>query len=217
MEDPEQVMRNAGRYVLVLAAGSIGVFSLFWVMQFLVASGQAAITGDTRFEYSGTVDRDPSMIHDPGVIYCYFPPPEKPVRPQSVVGQGISSAAVVSAAISEPEVGEAIEQLDMLIPGEGDFAPIMKVMPDFAPIMKVMPVYPRRAQSRGLEGYCDLEFAVTPQGATANVRVIECSSPLFKRNSVQALRKFTYKPRVVDGTPIAVPGLRHRFTFEIEE
>ncbi len=207
MEDPEQVMRNAGRYVVALAAGCIGVFSLFWAMQFLVASGQAAITVDTRFEYSGAVDRDPSLIHDPGIIDCNFPPPEKPVRPQSVVGQGVSSAVVVSAAISEPEVGEVIEQLDMLIPGEGDFAPIMKVMP----------VYPRRAQSRGLEGYCDLEFAVTPQGATANVRVIECSSPLFKRNSVQALRKFTYKPRVVDGTPIAVPGLRHRFTFEIED
>jgi len=34
---------------------------------------------------------------------------------------------------------------------------------------------------------------------------------------VQALLKFKYKPRVVNGTPIAVPGLKHRITFQIED
>ena len=88
---------------------------------------------------------------------------------------------------------------------------------DYLPIVKVAPMYPRRAQSRGLEGHCDLQFTVTPLGTTADVSVIECTSSLFERASVQALLKFKYKPRVVNGTAIAVPGLRHRITFQIED
>ena len=87
---------------------------------------------------------------------------------------------------------------------------------DYLPIVKVAPMYPRRAQSRGLEGYCDLEFTVTPLGTTADVSVIECTSSLFERASVQALLKFKYKPRVVNGTAIAVPRMRHRIMFQME-
>ena len=87
---------------------------------------------------------------------------------------------------------------------------------DYLPIVKVAPMYPRRAQSRGLEGYCDLQFTVTPLGTTADVAVIECTSSLFERASVQALLKFKYKPHVVNGTAIAVPGVRHRMMFQME-
>ena len=87
---------------------------------------------------------------------------------------------------------------------------------DYLPMVKVAPMYPRRAQSRGLEGYCDLQFTVTPLGTTADVAVIECTSSLFERASVQALLKFKYKPRVVNGTAIAVPGVRHRMMFQME-
>lgn len=211
MADPGQVMRSAGRFVVALAVGGIGVFSIFWAMQFLVATGQAAISVETRFEYSGTVDLDPSIIYEPDIVVCwfgdYFDQPEEPVRPQYLGRQGVSSIVAVSPPVPEPLIVTVSEQLDVLSPGEGDFAPILKVMPD----------YPRRAQSRGLEGHCDLEFTVTAQGTTSDVRVIECTSPLFKSNSVQALLQFTYKPRVVDGTPIAVSGLRQRFTFEIKD
>jgi len=58
---------------------------------------------------------------------------------------------------------------------------------------------------------------VTPLGTTTDLGVIFCSSSLFERASVQALLKFKYKHRVVNGTPIAVPGLKHRITFQIED
>ena len=88
---------------------------------------------------------------------------------------------------------------------------------DYLPIVKVLPMYPRTPQSRGLEGYCDLEFTVTRRGTTADVRVIECTSSLFERASVDAVLKFKYKPRLVNGRAIAVPGVRHRITFQMDE
>ena len=44
-----------------------------------------------------------------------------------------------------------------------------------------------------------------------------CTSSLFERSSARAVTKFKYKPRVVDGIPQTVPGVRTRITFKIED
>jgi len=86
----------------------------------------------------------------------------------------------------------------------------------YLPIVRVAPIYPNRALSRGIEGYCIVEFVVTRNGTTADVKVVECSSSLFAKASLKASSQFKYKPRVINGTPIDVPGVQHKFTFELE-
>jgi protein TonB len=90
---------------------------------------------------------------------------------------------------------------------------------DYLPIVKVAPIYPQRAQSRGIEGYCTVQYTVTRQGTVKDVVVLEddCTSSLFHRASVQAALKFKYKPRVIDGQAVEVPGVRNRFTYQFSE
>ncbi|QQD18036.1 energy transducer TonB [Spongiibacter nanhainus] len=89
---------------------------------------------------------------------------------------------------------------------------------EYLPIVKVAPIYPRRANSRGVEGYCTVEYTVTKSGTTRDVTPVDCNPPgYFERASVKAAEKFKYKPRVVDGEPIEVPGIQNRFTFELEK
>ena len=83
--------------------------------------------------------------------------------------------------------------------------------------MKVAPQYPSRAQSRGIEGWCIIEFTVTRNGTTANGKVVECTSSLFANASLKAAAKFKYKPRVINGTPIDVPGVQHKISYELEK
>ena len=210
MADQKQVKRRVGRYFVALAIGSFAALSLLWVMQFLIATGQAAITEalDARFV-------DFVRVKKEEIIERKQEKPERPPKPdeappdlpqQEMDSSDLNSAVAVSAPSPDLAVGFDGQMGDLSL-AEGDYLPIVKVRP----------MYPRRAQSRGLEGYCDLEFTVTPLGTTADVRVIECTSSLFERASVQALLKFKYKPRVVDGTAIAVLGLRHRITFQIED
>ena len=45
----------------------------------------------------------------------------------------------------------------------------------------------------------------------------QCTSSLFHRSSIQAALKFKYKPRVIDGEAVEVPGVQNKFTFEITE
>ena len=53
-------------------------------------------------------------------------------------------------------------------------------------------------------------------GTTSGAKVVECTSSLFANASVKATAKFKYKPRVINGTPIDVPGVQHKITFELE-
>ena len=89
---------------------------------------------------------------------------------------------------------------------------------EYLPIVKVAPIYPRRAQSRGVTGYCTVEYTVTKAGTTRDIVPVDCEpSGYFERASVKAAEKFKYKPRVVDGEPIEVPGIQNRFTYELEK
>ena len=79
-------------------------------------------------------------------------------------------------------------------------------------------MYPRRAQTRGIEGYVLLEFVVTKTGAVRDPVVIESKpSGIFDRAAMNAALKFKYKPKVMNGTAIDVAGVRNRITFELAD
>jgi len=88
---------------------------------------------------------------------------------------------------------------------------------DYLPIVRVAPVYPSRALSRGLEGFVDMSFTVTTAGTVKDPIVLQSTSSLFERAATRAVLKFKYKPRVVDGVPVEVSGVKTRITFELED
>ena len=91
---------------------------------------------------------------------------------------------------------------------------------EYLPIVKVAPIYPRRAQTRGITGYCIVTYTVTTTGAIRDPYVeneTDCSPKgIFERASLRAALKFKYKPRVVDGQAIEVAGVQNKFTYELE-
>lgn len=89
---------------------------------------------------------------------------------------------------------------------------------EYLPIVKVAPIYPRRAQTRGITGYCTVEYTVTKTGAISNPVAVDCQPKgIFEKASVKASLKFKYKPRVVDGEAVDVAGVQNRFTYELEQ
>lgn len=89
---------------------------------------------------------------------------------------------------------------------------------EYLPIVKVAPIYPRRAQTRGIQGYCIIEYVVTKSGSIRDPQAVDCQpSGIFERASLKAAAKFKYKPRVVDGEAIEVAGVQNKFTYELEQ
>lgn len=103
---------------------------------------------------------------------------------------------------------------DMRVGGVGGFSSDG----EYLPIVKVQPVYPRRALQRGIEGYVIVEFVVTKNGSVRDPVVIEAEPEgIFDSAATKAALKFKYKPRVVDGEAIEVPGVRNKISFAIQK
>ena len=86
----------------------------------------------------------------------------------------------------------------------------------YLPISKQAPDYPQRALDKGIEGDCTVEYSVTPQGKVDNPKVVGNCHPAFIRPSLVAAATFRYQPRLVDGQPVTVPGVRNTFHYKIQ-
>lgn len=196
--------------IAIVLAGFI-TLSLFFLMQALIASGDKELTEPpvgkvldfVRVPKDETVQKKENKPKRP-------PKPENPPpemeQPQmdspspDGEGAGLDFGADVANDISL-DGGLAL--------GSGDG--------EYLPIVKVTPVYPRRALQRGIQGYVIVEFTVNKVGAVVNPVVVEAKPEgIFDQAAMDAAKKFKYKPRVVNGEPIAVAGVQNRITFKID-
>ncbi len=89
---------------------------------------------------------------------------------------------------------------------------------NFLPIVTVAPEYPRRMASRGIEGWVLLAFTVDELGRVVDPRVVDAQPQSgFNKGVLNAITRFKFKPRVVDGKAIAVPGVQQRIVFKLAE
>ena len=118
-----------------------------------------------------------------------------------------------NAAVGAIAAGKIDTRLDLNI-GAG----LQATDGEYLPIVKVAPQYPRRALSRGTEGYVLLEYTVTKSGTVKDPVVID-SKPkgTFDRAAIKSALRYKYKPRVVGGKPIEVHGVRTKIRFKIAE
>ena len=85
-------------------------------------------------------------------------------------------------------------------------------------IVGVRPIYPRRAQTRGIEGHVIVEYVVTATGAVMNPAVVEAEPPgIFDRAAIQSVLHYKFRPRVVDGKAVEARGVRTRIVFELTD
>jgi protein TonB len=199
-----------GRYAFSVAIGVVVTLSLLFVMQLLIATGKAALTKPrdrAQLEFVRVRRNESLNVED----FTPEKPPKPPETPPETPPQDMDDVNPDAPQInvSAPEVSTDAE-----IGGPGG----MNIAEgDYLPIVRVAPVYPARALSRGLEGYVDMEFTVTSAGTVRDPVVLFSTSSLFERAAIRAVLKFKYKPRVVDGAPVEVPGVKTRITFQIEE
>lgn len=198
------------RYAVSLLTALIVVFSLFYLMQYLIASADRSLDEDEIGRLLEFVRvPEPEVIKPKEPPKKPPPPDEPPPEPPPPQLDNINPEAD-SIAVSSVNINAGID-LD-----KGGFG--LANDGEYLPIVKVRPIYPNRALSRGIEGHVIVEFTVTKQGTTKDVVVVESQpSGVFDRAAVQAAEKFKYKPRVIDGEPIEVPGVQNKITFEIEE
>ena len=196
------------RIAAAIGLGAAVTFGLLFLMQMLIASGRGLNADAERYEISDfvRVEREQRVEREENKPEKPPEPEEQPDMPNPDQNTDYDNSLAVS--MTGPSINA-----DVSIGGLG----FGVSDGEYLPIVKVAPVYPTRAASRGLEGYVIVEFTVTETGATSDIFVVESTSSLFERAAVDAASKFKYKPRVIDGTPVSVAGVRNKITFQLED
>lgn len=85
---------------------------------------------------------------------------------------------------------------------------------DAKTISRVPPNMPWNAQS---SGYCCMLFDVTPDGKTSNIRTPHCSAEMFRKPSIEAVSKWKYSPKTVDGRPVLRADMTNLMSFVLTD
>lgn len=205
-------MKHAvNRYLLAIGLAVAMTIALLWGMQTLIAGGNEALSeapkGNVldfiRLKKEETVakkERKPQKPPKPQT-----PPPPMQQPQMSNTNPNVNAVSTSFSADIQADTGLT----GGLSLGSSDG--------EYLPIVKVAPIYPRRAQSRGIEGYVIVEFTVSKTGAVIDPVVVEANpESIFDRAALDAAVKFKYKPRVVDGEPMEVAGVQNKISFEID-
>lgn len=205
------MMTNVGRYAISFAFAVVVTLALLWSMQRLISGGNEVLTEPPR----GNV-LDFIRLKQEETVQQKERKPQKPPKPKEPPPQmqqpqmqqsNPNAEAVSSSFAADIQTDNGLAGGLSLDSADGDYLPIVKVQP----------IYPRRAQSRGIEGYVIVEFTVTTNGSVRDPIVVEAQPEgIFDRAALDAASKFKYKPRVVDGEATEVAGVQNRITFEID-
>jgi len=199
-----------GRYAFSIVIGTVVTLSLLFIMQLLIVTGKQALTDPRerhKLEFVRVKKNENLNTQDLTPEKPPKPPETPPETPPQDMDNIDPDAPTID--IGRPEI---TANTDIGGPGGMNIAE-----GDYLPIVRVAPVYPSRALSRGLEGFVDMSFTVTATGTVKDPIVLQSTSSLFERAATRAVLKFKYKPRVVDGIPVEVSGVKTRITFELED
>jgi len=199
------------RFAIALVVAVVATFAVFWMMQSLISTGGSVLNEqdfgriqsfvmDKPDDDVQTKERAPKK---PPVAQKEPPKPDMP-KPE------MSQADTASMDMGGVQMANNLTVDAGLTGGTGDG--------EYLPIVKVAPTYPRRAAQRGIEGYVVVEFTVSTLGTVINPTVIESDPPsVFDSAAINAASKFKYKPKMVNGTPVEVPGVRNIIRFELDK
>lgn len=187
--------------------GLLTTFGLVMLMYTLIDSGSKELDEGPTIKIPDFlhVDRDVSE----NVKKTEVEKPEDPETPPPEIPEENLEFEIPDNVVSmaAPKVGGGMQV------GLGSFSRDS----DYIPVYVPQPQYPRRAQTRGKEGYAVVEVIITSTGGVRDPIMIE-EFPEgwgFGRAAVKAALKLKYNPRVVDGVGQEVPNVLYKFSFQM--
>jgi len=196
------------RWLISIFSGFLAIIALFWLMQVLIQNTDQAIDDSKGTSYLDFIRIKPTKQQNIR--------PKKPLEPKVIPKTPDMPPLMqnkLSIDNSQPVQLNIKPSLNMsgtnfiLAPSSGDYLPLVRIAP----------IYPENARRRSIEGSCVVQFDVNEQGATRNVRILKCDSRYFHRASINAVSRFKYQPRIINGQAVIVKDVKTRFKYRLED
>ena len=194
----------------VFTIAGVITFGLFAFMAYLISSDQVGITQGPPPVIIDIV-QIPEETKPEVIPRKQFQPPEPP--------------PVMEMSKLTPELTEVSSDYDYTTPNLNILSNItdevtMNGQPDqdARPIVRVNPKYPMDAIRNGTQGWVKLAFDISEIGQVINVKVID-SEPkrVFDKAARQALRKWKYRAKSIDGKQVKQQNFTVQLDFNMEQ
>ena len=201
------------RVIVSLLVGGAVTFALFVFMAFLVGGGPTrhATSTDSPVIEITMSKQDATATKKPRVKPKPPTPPEQPPKPDITPPDSSSDIDTnMSFSMGGVNAGAADTGFKMgsMMTRDGDATPIVRIEPQ----------YPIAAARDGKEGWVQLSFTINEIGGVEDVKVIKAEPKrVFDKEARKALRKWKYKPKIVDGKAIKQPGLTVQLDFKLDK
>ncbi len=205
-------MASLIRLLVGAPIAAVITFLLFMLMQRLIVTDSVELPeagDDLRITISEEVEdmsvrRREVTMDDVNDVEPPPPPPQIERQVADVPSEDMSTIAGEIPEFDAPDLGSGDVSFDV-----SDR--------DAQPMVRIPPQYPPRAAERGTEGYCLMQFDVTPDGTPTNIVAMECSSSLFERSSVRAVERWRYEPKIQNGNAVWRRGVQTRLDYQLAD
>ena len=201
----QQLLGLALRLGTSVTMAALVTFALLLLMYFLIAMRTPVIEESTPHKFDVIMNEDREIQAQPE---------EKAKKPDEVTAPppmialipNLEDPGEYTTSVPPPAIKDTIN----IKAGNGSGAAV--------PQMQVGPQYPRRAQVKGIEGFVDLLFDISPTGKTENIRVLYAEPEgYFESASIKALSRWKYKPAMDDGIAYSQRDQTTRIKFELDK
>ncbi|WP_240725096.1 energy transducer TonB [Mangrovimicrobium sediminis] len=196
----QAVLKPAATFALACVVG----LSLFVLMQVMIRAdailekpdGERAYLNFVRVDQSEETRTKERKLNEP-------PPPEAP--PETPQLSSDMTNVNPNLSMNMPTIGIPINSgdgpyLGALQQGQG----LAGFDTDVIPVVRTSPVYPRGAKQARIQGYVTLAVTIRPDGTVEGAEVIESDPPrLFDQSALDAIKRWKFRPKIVDGNPVA--------------
>ncbi len=202
---------GARRYLLTAGLAALVTFGLFWMMQALIGVE------------AGPLDEKPGQIVDFVRLKKETEPekkkrelPDKKPPEEAPPPLDMNLARSLRPDLGGEGFGPGFDS-DMELNGGANLG-LGAADQDVVPLVRVNPEYPIRAAQRGIEGWVEVAFTISPTGTVTDAEVIGYyPSSVFNSAALRAIRRWKYNPKIENGKPVERPGVTVRLTFQLQK
>jgi periplasmic protein TonB len=210
----QALTQTRGPFLPAFGAAAVVSLALFWLMYAVIS-----VTGHgvDKKETLQTIDfvrlkRD-TQVETLARRKPPPPPPEQPPPPQKMhIATEAATQTAAPVPMEMPSLGlSANISGGPFVGGMGGgvAAPMNSGLfdGDIIPLQRIAPQYPREAARAGITGFVELEVLVNADGTVRSAKVLNAKPKgLFDAAAVAAVMRWKFKPKVVNGAPVAQRG-----------
>ena len=184
----------------------IAAFCIFLLMQYLITTDvfNKKKNDDVSYLEFIRINADDSLLERDRKIPDRPKPEKRPPPPPDIDLQQDTKLVRPNLDIELPNFSVPVDFSGAFL---GDMSNLQGTSSALTPMVKVQPQCPIQAVQGGIDGNVQIYLVVGPNGRVKLARVVRATNgTLFNREATKAIRRWQFKPKIINGIPVEQAG-----------